>query len=240
MFVPMGEQRLSVLHRSGRRAFTLVEMLVVIAIIAILAGLLLPTLGKSKSKASKVSCVNNLKQVGFAIQMFSDDHNDRLPGPIWQGVYHVYNDETERMPFYLTSYLGLPAPSTTIQTAMVFSCPTVLLKSKPEPADTPVDSLSRPVSYLTAAEITNAPNRVLTRPFGYPYSSPRYRLPNGPDEPPKMRAEIKQPADTWAITDIDQQNAFPGGLYYDLLPEHKVHNGKRNQIFFDWHVGTEK
>ncbi len=225
-------------QRSGT-AFTLIELLVVIAIIAILAALLLPTLSKSKEKAQQIACVNNLKQTGHAIQMFADDHGDQLPGPIWQGVYYVYNDETERMPFYLTRYLGLPAPSSMVRTAAVLICPSGLARNQSEPAGTPAESLERPVTYLSSAEIQNGTN-VVTRPFGYPYSSPFYRLPKGPDEPPKKAGEIKNPSDSWAITDIDQENAFPGGLYYNLLSAKKVHTTVRNQLFFDWHVQAVK
>ncbi|MCZ7639448.1 MAG: type II secretion system GspH family protein [Verrucomicrobia bacterium] len=65
--------------RTRRGGFTLIELLVVIAIIAILAGMLLPALAKSKAKATGILCMGNTKQLMLAWSMYVGDANDRLP-----------------------------------------------------------------------------------------------------------------------------------------------------------------
>ncbi len=65
---------------SGRRAFTLVEMLIVISIIAILSAILFPAFTRARESARKASCQSNMKQVALGFAQYEQDYDERLPG----------------------------------------------------------------------------------------------------------------------------------------------------------------
>lgn len=84
-----------------KRNFTLIELLIVIAIIAILAGMLLPALQKARGAAQKASCLSNIKQLTTGVQLYADDYNGQLPTqkpasetPSWADngwMWHLYH-----------------------------------------------------------------------------------------------------------------------------------------------------
>jgi prepilin-type N-terminal cleavage/methylation domain-containing protein len=116
---------------SVRRAFTLIELLIVIAVIALLASLLFPALAIGKEHARATQCRGNLRQWGTAYRMYADDNNDYLPRR-GQGVQQLAQINRPDDWFNaLPPYVGLPAFSEMVTNNLkpaahsqsVFICP---------------------------------------------------------------------------------------------------------------------
>jgi len=95
---------------------TMIEMLVVIAIIAILASLLLSAVSSAKDKARRIVCTNNLRQINLGVRMYSDDSNDKAPKPA-NYTGHPYDAYKALM----KSYVGLTGASSVRD--KLFACP---------------------------------------------------------------------------------------------------------------------
>lgn len=104
-------------HRSTRRrGFTLIEMLVVVAIISFLASLLLPTLSQARERALRVYCVNNQRQISLGLRMWADENRSRYP---WQVSTAEGGTQGSRF-----TWEHLAAIHHEITTPKVFACPT--------------------------------------------------------------------------------------------------------------------
>jgi prepilin-type N-terminal cleavage/methylation domain-containing protein/prepilin-type processing-associated H-X9-DG protein len=87
-------------------AFTLVELLVVIAIIALLAGLLLPVLGRAKAQGKGTACLSNLRQIGVALQLYVDENENKMPVLYDAPLPPTGGPRTNTLDVVLTNHLG--------------------------------------------------------------------------------------------------------------------------------------
>lgn len=189
------------------RAFTLVELLSVIAIIGVLATIIFTAVGYARNGADRAQCASNLRQIGVAIQLYSQDKQGRLPGPCYnaQGV----SGGGQLITFLSPYVLGM---SNTLATDL-FACPSWTKAADGDP------SLSRPY-YLPSLRLADG-TRV--QPFGYQSSS-------APQKPMLLR-ELPDPSKNRAIVDFDQ-----GVSSSSATVATPVHGSARNVLFFDGHV----
>ncbi|PTX96062.1 hypothetical protein DB345_09680 [Spartobacteria bacterium LR76] len=218
--------RLRSFKAAAQGGFTVVELSVTVAVMFILVALLFSGIKVIRQNAQQVVCAANLRQVGLALRYYANEHDGRLPGPLWTMQTAWYGQgQTASIGTFLAPYLGLPELTSGSQRAKVLTCPSwkTTMKGNDSGQLYQVPSFGD-VEVTSGAKVTI---------YGFP------ALAGKAGSEPQLYASIARPASSLALWEFDQKAAPAGSAYVGLptIADKPVHGLFRNGLYFDGHVG---
>lgn len=202
------------LRRHPRRAFSLVELLVVIAVLGILALILIPVVARVRASAQSAHCVSNLQQLGHAFALHAEDHRGCLPAPVdlvadraWYEAIHPYT--------------GTPWSDDLARLAPVFQCPTWTLDGA---------NIATPDNIGYSMSAAMGPGHGIARPIALA----------GLTQPSRTVLLLERSGPGSIVSPVGDMSleAF-GTAYSTAFDAHGCdrHAGSANYLFADGHVG---
>jgi prepilin-type N-terminal cleavage/methylation domain-containing protein/prepilin-type processing-associated H-X9-DG protein len=187
-------------------AFTLIELLVVIAIIAILAGLLLPALGRAKAEAKKIQCLSEMKQWGLAFTMYVDDNEGKIPHEGWGTEGEVVLETWSQVSAAKSAWYNALSSQLSKPAAATYAPP------------------SKREGFYKPSSLFQCPSAVLPKAAADPFSSALFsramnsQLITWPNVPTIRFSRIKDPERTVLFLDnrLDGEPTMAGQLDYFL------------------------
>ncbi len=203
--------------------FTLIELLTVIAIIGILAAILIPVVGRVRQAASSAQCAAQMREIGRAIYLYTEDNRERLPtSPVHNSLHSRqgpwFNREERRLQFFLGRYLNSPRATT-------WSTNSAEMDFDPNFA-WPAFLSAAPVG--APSVVLNTSVRLRNGSTGSPWVGPS----SGAPYLGRRFADIEDRSTQMVFIEVDQKNSTSTNG-----PLNPVHGSVRNALFFDWHVG---
>jgi prepilin-type N-terminal cleavage/methylation domain-containing protein/prepilin-type processing-associated H-X9-DG protein len=219
--------------------FTLIELLVVIAIIALLMGILMPALNRVKSMGKRVSCMNNMRQVGITYQMYMGD-NEKLPPKRHPAGDFNHPDAAPNVLNLLLPYL---APGNERMSPKAYNCPA--LKPNPESRYAPTEYSSTSFSANTVPlgrKLTDIPRagQIIILQEAWSHSNQLWNQPEPVDRSqPALEGKIPNTYHQWHM--YASHSIHPSYTSIEMR-EHlsNVHSEGGNLIYADGHAEYRK
>lgn len=212
-----------------RHAFTLVELVVVGAIVAILAAMLFPVLKRARNQAAQVMCISNFKQVGVALQMYMSDNDDQFVPSSYRPRTSPNAETDKRWPQLIQSYM---------RNGQILRCP-----RDPFPGVLPVATFDPDLVNVNPAEFDYALAERTNIGYNYLYTAPVTRFGSTWRSTPRFASELSSTSTTILAVDsvwnTDSMGRPKGGGSYLVVPPCRMVATGNGRLADSFKVGGE-